>query len=106
MIYGRRLRQVSEETRSFSRDTARLYCLYMVAGAASIPAGILYGYLASHGMERWWTGLLAIGLGLASAAFACRVSQQRLLLFFSAPTFQPEFIMLAVTERGVNCILT
>lgn len=93
---------MSEETRSFSRDTARLYCLYMVAGAASIPAGILYGYLAIHGMERWWTGLLAIGLGLASAAIAWRVSEQRLLAFFSARTIQPEFIMMEVTEHGLN----
>lgn len=102
MICGRRSKLVPDQTRSFSRDTARLYWLYMVAGAAAIPAGISYGYLATHGMERWWTGLLVIGFGLASAAVAWRIAEQRLPAVVSARTIQPEFIVMEVTEHGLN----
>jgi hypothetical protein len=63
------------EGSSWWLDTGRLYARYTVAVAASIPAGVVYAYLAVNKLDRWWAAaaLLVIGLGLATAGW--RISE-------------------------------
>ena len=62
---------------SFLRESRRLYILYMVVGAAAIPAGVLYGVVALKGYDRWWTALACVAIGLLCAIRASRFIQER-----------------------------
>ena len=66
-------------------DEAKLYLLYMVAGAAAIPAGICYAILVAKGWERWWTVVPLLALGLATALFAWKYLEKRLYSRIAAP---------------------
>ena len=70
---------------SFLRESYKLYVLYMVAGVAAIPAGVLYALLAVKGYGSWWTALLAIVLGFWLAKEAWRYVERR----FFTPAFSP-----------------
>lgn len=55
----------------------RTYAMYMVVGAAAIPAGILYALLAVNGWERWWADVAILAAGLAAAHFTWRLIERR-----------------------------
>lgn len=57
---------------SFWRDLGKLYALYMLAGLATIPAGVVYALLVNQSWERWWSVLLVLALAtvLAKSAWA------------------------------------
>jgi hypothetical protein len=52
---------------SFWRDSRNLYLLYLVAGVAAMPAGLIYAILATKHLDRWWTTVPLLALGLVSA---------------------------------------
>jgi hypothetical protein len=52
---------------SFWRDSRNIYVLYMVAGVAAVPAGLIYALLAAKNLDRWWTTCPLLALGLISA---------------------------------------
>ena len=58
---------MSNLAHSSFRNEARPYLLYVAAGVAAIPAGISYAILATKGLERWWTVVPLLALGLATA---------------------------------------
>ncbi|PYU27283.1 MAG: hypothetical protein DMG32_07795 [Acidobacteria bacterium] len=45
------------------RESGKLYILYLSAGVAAIPAGLIYALFAVNGYDRWWTAVPCIGLG-------------------------------------------
>jgi membrane protein implicated in regulation of membrane protease activity len=51
--------------------------MYMVAGAAAIPAGILYAMLAVNGWERWWADLVILTGAVLMAHLAWRRIERR-----------------------------
>lgn len=61
---------------SWLRETTKLYVRYLIAGAASIPAGIAYAYLAMHNGESWVAVFVLIVAGLVLAMIGWRVSER------------------------------
>lgn len=55
------------------RNIGRAYAMYMVVGAAAIPAGLVYATLAVTGRDRWWADLLILAVGLIAGHFAWRL---------------------------------
>jgi membrane protease YdiL (CAAX protease family) len=70
---------MSNLAHSSFRNEARLYLLYVVAGAAAIPAGIVYAVLVATGWERWWTVVPLLAVGLGTALFAWRYVEKKYL---------------------------
>lgn len=70
---------MSKLAQSSFRNEARLYLLYVVAGVAAIPAGMVYAALAVTGWVRWWTVVPLLALGLASALSFWKYVEKRLL---------------------------
>jgi len=66
---------------SWRRDTARLYVKYMLVGAAAIPAGIAYAYVAKAGLESPITVVSILLLGLVLATLAIRYAEHRWFSF-------------------------
>jgi hypothetical protein len=62
---------------SFLRESGKLYILYMSAGVAAIPAGVLYALLAVKGYDHWWTAVPAIIFGLWTAKRAWKFVDRR-----------------------------
>lgn len=62
---------------SFSHDVRKLFVLYLLVGAFSIPAGALYVCLISLGLPEWEAGLAALPLGLALAHVGTRWRERR-----------------------------
>jgi len=54
---------MSSRLSSFLRESGKLYVLYLAAGIAAIPAGVIYAFLVVTGYNRWWTVVPAIVLG-------------------------------------------
>lgn len=82
MFYRRKFVAFSHPN-SFLRESGKLYVLYMVAGVAAIPAGILYAILAVKGYGGWWSALAAIALGFWMAKEAWSYVERKLF----APAF-------------------
>lgn len=55
----------------------RTYAMYIVVGAAAIPAGILYALLAVNRWERWWADLAILACGLLTGHFTWRSIERR-----------------------------
>jgi hypothetical protein len=66
------------ETRvsSWWHETSNLYLRYLVAGASSIPAGLVYAYLAVNGLDLWRRVVVLLVVGLGSAALGWRISHR------------------------------
>ncbi len=62
------------------REAGKLYLLYVAAGAAAIPAGVVYSLLHIARMERWWTASPILGVGLSMALYAWRYYERRFYL--------------------------
>src|SRR5207245_11397627 len=67
MIYYRSSCAMSSRLDSFLRESGKLYILYLSAGVAAIPAGLIYALFAVNGYDRWWSAVLCIGLGFLLA---------------------------------------
>lgn len=79
MFYRRRF-VTSSRLNLFLRESGKLYTLYMVAGAAAIPAGALYAILSVAGYGNWWSAILAIVVGLWMAEEAWRFVERTLFI--------------------------
>ena len=69
---------MSATNTSFWPETRRTYFLYMIAGAAAIPAGVVYAALAADGWDRWWTTLPLLAAGVFCALLAWRHFEKHL----------------------------
>jgi hypothetical protein len=67
--------------RSSLREAGKLYALYGIAGIAAIPAGVAYSLLRIAGLERWWTLLPLLVVGLCMALWAWRYAERWLCLY-------------------------
>jgi uncharacterized membrane protein len=65
---------------SFWRDRSNLYVLYVIAGIAAVPAGLIYAILAASGRDHWWTTFPLLAAGLVSALLARQYYERRLVL--------------------------
>jgi len=63
---------------SLLSDFKSLYILYVSAGLAAIPAGLLYAIAALNGYDRWWVALFCIAIGLGSALKIWRIVEIKL----------------------------
>jgi hypothetical protein len=63
----------SSHPSSFLREVGKLYILYMVAGVAAMPAGVLYAILRLKGYDGWLAaaGAIMLGLLIAKVAWSC-----------------------------------
>jgi uncharacterized membrane protein YjjP (DUF1212 family) len=48
----------------------KLYLAYMAAGAAAIPAGMAYAFIAMNGQAKWYDAAIAIFAGFLLAHHA------------------------------------
>jgi hypothetical protein len=62
---------------SFWRDARDLYVLYVIAGVATIPAGLVYAILAANNLERWWTAIPLLAFAVVSALLAWSFCERR-----------------------------
>jgi membrane protease YdiL (CAAX protease family) len=62
---------------SFWRDSRNLYVLYMVAGVAAIPAGLIYAILGAEGLDQWWSTVPLLALGVVSSLLAWSFFEKR-----------------------------
>jgi hypothetical protein len=62
------------------RETGKFYALYGIAGIAAIPAAVAYSLLHIAGLERWWTVLPLLALGVCAGLWAWRYCERRLYL--------------------------
>jgi hypothetical protein len=81
---------------SFLRESGKLYVLYLTAGIAAIPAGIIYAVLAVNGYDRWWTALPAIVLGFWMAKRMWKYVERKLIML--------DYNSMASANAGVNII--
>lgn len=77
---------------SFLRESRKMYFLYLAAGVAAIPAGLIYALLAASGYERWWTAVSAIALGFWMARKTWKHIERK--LFDEFP------VMVGVSDNG------
>jgi len=73
------------------RDEAKLYLLYIAAGAAALPAGICYAILAANGWDRWWTVVPLLALGFATALLVWKYLEKRFNLRIAVPTISAAY---------------
>jgi hypothetical protein len=67
---------MSDRINSSSRK-ASTFATYLVAGRASIPAGLVYAALVVYKWDKWWTVVPTVVVGLVAALLAIRRSQAR-----------------------------
>ena len=82
---------MSETRASFWRDLRNLYVLYMVSAVAAVPAGLIYAILAMKHLDRWWTTVPLLALGLASALLAWSHCHRNWFPVHSEPLRQTAF---------------
>jgi hypothetical protein len=63
---------MSGQAYSWFREEAKLLLLYVTAGAAAIPAGIVYAFVRANHWQHWWTVLPVLVAGLICALVAWR----------------------------------
>ena len=76
-IYGRRSNAAAMKNSSWLNSFKRTYAMYMTAGAAAIPAGVVYALLSVNRWERWWSDLLVLAAGLLTAHLVWRYINRR-----------------------------
>lgn len=96
------------------RETGTLYVRYLIVGVASIPAAVVYAYLASNNLDRPWVVLLLLLSGLGLAGLGWRASEQLLARKTRAITpittqarttaTIPIFPALSVDPRGLGLL--
>ena len=85
---------------SWWHEARRLYLRYLVAGAASVPVGIFYAYLATNALDRWWAVAAVLAVGVALAFFAWRASGR---LFATAKAGPPALLLPAGDYNVAAC---
>ena len=58
-------------------SNGRLYLMYMAAGVAAIPIGVLYSVLSLHSVLPGWEEFLLLGGGLVSALFIWQLLERK-----------------------------
>lgn len=58
---------MAQKSDSWLQGAGQDYLRYFAGAMTAIPAGIAYTYLATHGLEQWWTVLLVLSVGVLLA---------------------------------------
>ena len=87
---------------SWSDGALRRYWLYLTAALFATPAAVAYGTLAAHGIERWWTVLPVLLVGVALADRGWHYANRRIEALSS---LHEEFSSLGLDDRVLYQII-
>lgn len=71
---------MAQSPKSWSAVVLRRYCLYLASAVAALPAGLGYAAVVQHGLETWWTVLLALIAGVFLAHLGWTLANRKLIV--------------------------